>query len=98
MIPLALKVTGHESTFVIGFEATLRCSTVLNIKSISWYETGMDTVIVSNTSSTVELDLTPDSIDLNGTQFTCTAETVSGKMYSHTVAIKVRGTPSPLMF
>ena len=54
----------------------------------------MDTFILNSTSPTVELDLKPDSKD-HGTQYTCIAETVSGEMYSETVAIKVRGTASP---
>jgi hypothetical protein len=35
--------------------------------------------------------VTPNSAGLDGTRFTCKAETVSGEIYSETIAIRVKG-------
>ena len=88
---LALEVTGYESPIVVGLHGTLRCTTILNIPSIKWYLAATENVLESSSSSVVEYDVTPNSAGLDGTRFTCKAETVTGEIYRKTIAIEVKG-------
>ena len=90
-LQLALEVTGYESPIVVGLHGTLRCTTILNITSIKWYLAATENVLESSSSSVVEYDVTPNSAGLDGTRFTCKAETVTGEIYSKTIAIEVKG-------
>lgn len=85
-------MTGYERPFIIGLSGTLRCSTILNVITITWYKTDVDTVLESSSSSTVELVLSPNSKGLDGMLFTCRAVTVCGEVHNETVAIEVKGT------
>ena len=87
----ALEVTGYESPIVVGLRGTLRCSTILNITSVKWYLAATENVLESSSSSIVEYNLTPNSAGLDGTRFTCKAETVNGEIYSKTITIQVKG-------
>ena len=89
----ALEVTGYESPIVVGLSGTLHCSTILNVTSIKWYLTATNSVLESSSSSSVEYKMTPNSAGLNGTRYTCKAETASGEIYSKTVDILVKGMP-----
>ncbi len=91
--PSALEVTGYESPIVVGLSGTLLCSTILNVTSIKWYLTATNSVLESSSSSSVEYRMTPNSAALNGTRYTCKAETASGEIYSKTVDILVKGMP-----
>ena len=87
----ALEVVGYESPIVVGLSGTLRCSTILNVTSIKWYLTATNSVLESSSLSSVEYTVAPNSAGLNGTRYTCKAETVSGEIYSKTVTIQVKG-------
>ena len=93
----ALEVTGYETPIIVGLSGTLRCSTILNVTTIEWYKTGIDTVLESSSSSSVDLVLTPNTAGLDGTgyMYTCQAVTVSGEKHSETVTIEVTGTWQP---
>ena len=89
--PSALEVTGYENPIIVGLSGTLRCSTILNVTTIAWYKTGIDTALESSTSSTVDLVLTPNTAALDGTSYTCQAMTASGEKHTETVTIQVKG-------
>ena len=91
----ALEVTGYETPIIVGLSGTLRCSTILNVTTIEWYKTGIDTVLESSSSSSVDLVLTPNTVGLDGTSYTCQAVAVSGEKHSETVTIEVEGTWQP---
>lgn len=78
---------------MVGLHGTLRCSTILNITSISWYLAATEDVLETSSSSVVEYGVTPNSDGLDGTRFTCKAETVNGEIYSKTITIEVKGEP-----
>ena len=88
---IALETTGYETPIVVGLQATLRCSTILNITSVKWYLAATENVLESSSSSIIEYNMTPNSVGLDGTRFTCKAETVDGVIYSKTISIKVKG-------
>lgn len=85
---LGLRISGNESIFPVGQQATLVCSSDFAVTSIQWlYE---DDAIVTSSDSTAELVLSPVTDELHLRQYVCVVTTSFG-MEDRTVSVSVQG-------
>ncbi len=90
---LALVISGHESPVIVGLSRSINCTTSLQVVRMEW-------VLVGNQDPEEEREdggqsltllLQPESVALNGTNFTCRVTTKNGMKFEETVTVQVRG-------
>ncbi len=90
---LALQVSGHESPVIVGLSRRINCTTSLQVVRMEWVLVGGQgdpEEEREDGGQSLTLFLQPESVELNGTNFTCKVTTKNGMKFEETVTVQVR--------
>lgn len=85
LLLVGLEVAGYDDQFTIGEYTTITCSFDLEFTSIQWiYD---NEVIVSSSSSSIDLSFSPVNDSIHGRQYTCRVITPYGVQQQNVIII-----------
>ena len=90
---LALKVSGHESPVIVGLSRSINCTTSLPVVRMEWVLVGGQgdpEEEREDAGQSLTLLLQPESVALNGANFTCSVTTKNGRKFKETVTLQVK--------
>ena len=89
-----ITLSGLEQALTVGKSATINCTTNIEVSSIEWRDQSsavLSSTVSEGTHSMLNYTIKPVSDDLQGQEYSCTAEAEDGTKYTESVQIQVVG-------